>query len=70
MNNQSPPDKLLRLSQVLQLIPISKSAWWAGVKTGKYPASVKLGPRTTCWKASDIQQVISAFSCPELKRTT
>lgn len=40
------------------LIPISKSAWWDGVKTGRYPAPVKLSPRVTAWKAQDIRALI------------
>lgn len=62
MNKQNHPTNtapLLRLPQVLELLPISKSSWWAGVKSGKYPASVKLGPRTTCWLASDIHALIA-----------
>ncbi len=38
---------LLRLPQVLEIIPISKSAWWQGCKDGRYPKPIKLGPRTT-----------------------
>lgn len=51
-------DRLLRLKEVLGLVPVGRSSWWAGVKSGKYPAPVKLGPSTTCWKMSDIQQLI------------
>ena len=40
------------------LIPISKSSWWAGVRAGKYPKPIKLGPRTTAWKLSDIVKLI------------
>ena len=43
------------------IIPISKSHWWAGVKDGRFPQPVKLGPRTTVWRASDIQAVIDRF---------
>lgn len=50
MENES----LLRLPQVLKIVPISKSAWWQGCKDGRYPKPIKLGPRTTVWKASDI----------------
>ena len=39
--NTGEDEKLLRLKQVLEVIPVSKSSWWAGVKDGKYPASVK-----------------------------
>ena len=42
-----PVHGLLRLPQVLSIIPISKSAWWEGCRTGRYPKPVKLGPRTT-----------------------
>jgi prophage regulatory protein len=51
-------ERLLRLKQVLEIIPVSKSSWWAGVKDGKYPASVKYG-RSTFWLNSDIQILIN-----------
>lgn len=49
---------LLRLPQVLDLIPVSASTWWAGVKTGKFPRPVKLSERVTAWKVKDIRRVI------------
>ena len=54
MADKISEDSLLRLPQVLALIPVSKSAWWAGCKSGRYPRPVKIGPRTTAWKGSDI----------------
>ena len=51
-------ESLLRLPQILELIPISKSAWWQGCKTGKYPKPIKLSARTTVWKKSDIDALI------------
>lgn len=53
-----PPTKFLRLPQVLELFPVSKSTWWNGVKTGKYPKAVKLGQRTTAWSAESIHALI------------
>ena len=53
---------LLRLPQVLALIPVSRSAWWAGCKSGRYPKPVKLGPRTTAWRASDIIALLEKLS--------
>jgi len=62
-NMQSIPDNaLLRLPQVLTLIPVSRSAWWAGCKSGRYPKPVKLGPRTTAWKASEIHALLEKLS--------
>lgn len=52
----------LRLPQVLALIPISKSVWWEGCKTGRFPKPIKLSPRTTVWLADDIEQFIKGFS--------
>ncbi len=47
-------DRLLRLPQVLELVPVSKSTWWLGVRDGRFPKPVKLGRRTTCWRESEI----------------
>jgi predicted DNA-binding transcriptional regulator AlpA len=40
------------------VIPVSKSTWWQGVKTGRYPKPVKLGPRITAWHVEDIRELI------------
>ncbi|MBS6830097.1 MAG: AlpA family phage regulatory protein [Desulfovibrio sp.] len=53
-----PKVGFLRLPQVLQLVPISKSAWWEGCKTGRFPKPVKLGPRTTVWRAEEVMEFI------------
>ncbi len=47
--------KFLRLPQVLQLIPIGKSTLWEKVKKGEFPKQIKLGPKISVWKASDVQ---------------
>lgn len=39
-------------------IPVGRSTWWQGVKTGRFPKPVKLGPRTTVWKVEDIRNLI------------
>ena len=52
----------LRLPQVLAIFPISKSAWWEGCKTGRFPKPVKLAPRTTVWRAEDIAALISRIN--------
>ncbi len=41
------------------LIPVSKSTWWAGVKSGRYPQPVRtLGTRITAWRVEDIRSLI------------
>jgi prophage regulatory protein len=39
-------------------IPVGRSTWWAGVRTGRFPKPVKLGPRTTAWRVEDIRVLI------------
>lgn len=68
MQNVLPEAGLVRLSQIVgnkkkgiaPIIPVSKSSWWAGVKSGRYPGAVKLGERTTCWRVEDIRALIQA----------
>jgi prophage regulatory protein len=60
-DNSLPMTGFVRLKSVLAPrgpIPVSKSTWWAGVKSGRYPKSVKLGPRITAWRVEDIQALI------------
>lgn len=56
-----PKTGLLRIKQVLKFIPISRSSWYAGVKTGKYPKSYKLSERVAVWHASDIRNLIESI---------
>jgi len=51
---------LLRLSQVLQLIPVSSTTWWDGVRSGRFPQPVKLGERATAWRADDIRALVES----------
>jgi prophage regulatory protein len=52
-------DRLLRLPQVLELIPVSKSHFWQGVRTGKYPRPFKLSDRVTVWRESEVMQLVN-----------
>jgi predicted DNA-binding transcriptional regulator AlpA len=56
-----PQTGLLRIKQVLQFIPVSRSHFWQGVKEKRYPQPIKLSRRVTCWKASDIRQLIEGM---------
>ena len=53
-----PQTGLLRIKQVLRFVPVSRSNWWAGVKSGIYPKPLKLSERVTCWKAADIRTLV------------
>ena len=61
-----PQTGFIRLQQIVgdrkqgitAIIPVGKSTWWAGVRSGRYPKPVKLGPRTTAWRVEDIRALI------------
>lgn len=57
-----PQAGFVRLPQILEVLPIGKSTWWAGVASGRFPQSVKLGPRTTAWRVEDIRDLLASFS--------
>jgi predicted DNA-binding transcriptional regulator AlpA len=68
-NMQLPSTGYMRLSQIIgnpkavppipAIIPVSKSHWWAGVKSGRYPQPVRtLGERVTAWRVEDILALI------------
>lgn len=48
----------LRLRQVLQLYPVSRSSWYAGIKEGIYPAPIKINSRTSVWRVTDIKALL------------
>jgi len=67
-----PIDGFLRLIQIIgrkadpqknipaipAIIPISKTSFLNGVKSGKFPKPVRLGERTVAWKVSDIRRLV------------
>lgn len=68
MSNTLPETGYVRLPQIIgnskavppitAIIPVSRSTWWLGVKTGRYPQPVKLGQRITAWRVEDIRELI------------
>lgn len=60
-NTNFPTTGFVRLSAIIAPngpIPVSKSTWWAGIKDGRFPKPVKLGPRITAWRVEDIRSLI------------
>jgi predicted DNA-binding transcriptional regulator AlpA len=57
-----PEIGFVRLPEVLMVIPIGKSSWWAGVKSGRFPKPVKLSTRCTAWRAEDIRRLIKQLA--------
>ena len=68
-----PDGGFLRVSQIVNvpakndkparigLIPVSRATWFAGVKSGRYPAPTKvLGPHITAWSVASIRALIES----------
>lgn len=73
-NNPIPETGYLRLSQIIgaprknppipPIIPVSRSCWLAGCKTGRFPSPVHLGPKLVVWKVEDIRALIDGTYHP------
>lgn len=53
-----PEVGFLRLADVLKLIPVAKTAWYEGVREGRFPAPVKLTRRASAYRVEDIRALI------------
>lgn len=60
-----PQEGFVRLPQVLEVIPISKTQFWLGIKEGRFPSPVKLGTRTSAWRVEDIRALIAKINAGE-----
>ncbi|SEL63993.1 helix-turn-helix transcriptional regulator [Nitrosovibrio tenuis] len=72
MSHELPEIGYVRLSQIIgnlkakppipAILPISKSTWWSGIKSGRFPKAVKLGPRITAWRVEDIRALMKQLT--------
>ena len=65
-----PDTGFLRLRQIIgdpnakppipPVVPVCKTTWWAGVKSGRFPPPVKPfgNLRVTCWRVEDIRRLL------------
>ena len=58
----SKPDRLLRLSAVLNRVAVGRSTWYKGVTEGLYPKPLKIGKRAAAWRESEIEGLIESLS--------
>lgn len=64
---QTPVLGYLRLSQIIGdgktrgILPIKKSCWWAGVRSGRFPKGVIVG-NIKVWRVEDILDLIERIN--------
>jgi predicted DNA-binding transcriptional regulator AlpA len=75
---QLPESGYLRLNQIIgrtadpkskppkpaipALIPVSKSTWWYGCASGRYPKPYQISVKCTAWKVEDIRALIARLA--------
>jgi len=57
-NNTLPDIGYVRIDDVLTFIPVSRTTWYAGVKSGLYPKPVQVSKGITAWDVDDIRECI------------
>lgn len=58
--NHQESKRLIRLNQVLEIVPVSRSTIWQWAKDGRFPAPIKIGERTTAWRYCDVVAFIES----------
>ena len=69
---ESEIPRFLRLKQIIgdpkaeppiqPILPISKSSWWDGVKSGRFPKAVKIGANTTVWREDEVRSLVDELA--------
>lgn len=63
----TPTERLYRVTDIIgdrkrgipALFPVSRSYWFKGVRSGKFPKPIRLSPGVVVWKGSDIDAMIA-----------
>ena len=66
--NNAEVERYLREKQLLeQYLPFSGSTLWRKVRSGTFPALVKLGPAITAWREREVASWLSSQSGDQVK---
>jgi len=57
-DQQEDKPRLLRIRQVLEVVPVSRSTIWEWVKKGHFPKPMRIGARTTVWDEEEVNDFI------------
>ena len=55
-------DGFLRLKQVLERVPVSKSLLYSKIASGEWPAPVRLSARVSGWRRCDVDELLRKLS--------
>lgn len=54
-----PREGFVRLPVILHVLGVCKTSFYLGIRDGKFPAPIKIGPRTSVWRVEDIRAIIA-----------
>lgn len=54
-------DRILRLKQVQEIIPLSRSEIYRRIQEERFPKQIKLGARASGWRESDITAFLASL---------
>jgi predicted DNA-binding transcriptional regulator AlpA len=54
--------ELLKIKDVLKIIPVSKATWYNGIRNGRYPKPVKIGLKAVAWRKQDIDDFLKSLN--------
>ena len=57
-----PETGFLRLADVLRFVPVCRTAWYNGVKSGRFPQPVALGKRARGYRVEDVRALIDRLN--------
>jgi prophage regulatory protein len=62
INPVLPPGGMSRLKTLKQLVPFSGATIWRKVKTGEFPAPIKINPYITAWRNDEVNAWFDQWS--------
>ncbi|MET3134758.1 putative DNA-binding transcriptional regulator AlpA [Oxalobacteraceae bacterium GrIS 1.11] len=60
-SQQSAKTRLLKISSVLERVPVSRTEWYRRIRKGTAPAPLSLSVNSVAWLESDIDAFIDAL---------
>ena len=62
--------QLLKLDKVLEIVPVSRSTWLRGVKSGLYPTPVKISTHLNAWRQCEIDALTKSLIYKSIRETS
>lgn len=74
-DSQLPKVGLARLEMIIgdplanppirPVVPVSKSTWWSGVRSGRFPPAIKVTKGVSAWRWEDIHRLLESLRSEE-----